>query len=398
MKTTILGPYDESRPVRSLYHWAFSLLHLILCGIYGTLILMLSIVPIRHGFGGGSSNAAPPFLLIFTILALTHLALVFSFRYRAVILLSGGVVFIVASTITIGLLLLSRPSFNLIHSTLSDPLFVYGPLVCSLFTGLYLVLQSDMTQHLRSKRKSSVFPLSPDRYGNVRVIASGGVGTIWYAERKMDGTPVILKVPIQDDEKTGMSFLQELSLWKELDHPNIVRIFAVNILPVPYIEMEYVTRSLADLKKPVSIETALRIISGIGSALAYAHSRGIIHCDLKPTNILMDSDEIPKLTDWGLSRSASSRWTVPGFSPRYAAPEQRLLHGECSMATDIWQTGLIFVELLTGEAEIPSGNEIVFNEPGGKEIFRIIHRSLNRDPRDRYPDGAALMKDISGCF
>lgn len=259
-------------------------------------------------------------------------------------------------------------------------------------------MQSDLTQHLRSNRKSSVFPLSSDRYGNVRVIASGGVGTIWYAERKIDGVPIILKVPLQDDEKTGMSFLQELSLWEELDHPNIVRVFAVNILPIPYIEMEYVDHSLTDLINPVSVEMSLHIISGIGSALAYAHSRGIIHCDLKPTNILMDSDEVPKLTDWVLSRSASSRWTVPGFCPRYAAPEQRSLHGECSMATDIWQTGLIFAELLTGKAEMPSGNEIIFNDPGGPEVFRIIHRSLTRDPRGRYPDGAALMKNISGCF
>lgn len=136
--------------------------------------------------------------------------------------------------------------------------------------------------------------------------------------------------------------MQEISLWKDLDHPNIVSILSANILPVPYIEMEYLPDSLATTEKPVSVTRAMEIFNNLVSALAYAHSRGITHCDIKPTNILLTRAGIPKLTDWGLSRSGSSgQWGVSGFSPRYAAPEQRQKPPGCSSATDVWQIGMI---------------------------------------------------------
>ena len=395
MKTTILNYKGDAGTGKPPYNWVVSFTHLVLCGIYGLLLFQLINMPARHGFGGGNVNAALQFLILFLILGLIHLITIFLVPHPGKILLFSGILLIIASAMSLGVLFFSRPSVNLIRMITPDMTFIYGLLLCSLIAGGYSIIRSGPAYHIRRKTPE-FFPFSPDRYNNPEMLASGGVGTIWYAERRSDGRPVVLKVPVQDDERTGMSFLQEISVWKELDHPNIVKVSAVNILPVPFIEMEFLDHSLADLKVPLSFEKTLQVMYGIISALAYAHRRGIIHCDLKPTNILMDSDDLPKLTDWGLSRSTSSQWTVPGFSPRYAAPEQQLLHGECSKATDIWQTGLLLTELLTGKPDIPIGNEPVFEEPLGQELLRIIRGCLQDNPKDRYPDANILMEEITG--
>ena len=393
MKTTILTYEREAGTGKPAFRWIVSMLHLVLCGLYSLLLFELINMPSRHGFGGGNADTTLPFLILFLTLALIHLLMIFFVSHPGRILLFGGILLIIASAMSFGVLFFSRPSANLMRMITPDMTFIYGLLLCSLIAGGYGIIRSGPVFHSRTK-SPEVFPFSPDRYRNPEMLTSGGVGTIWYAERRSDGRPVVLKVPVQDDERTGMSFLQELSLWKEFEHPNIVKVFAVNILPVPYIEMEYLDHSLADRTPPLSMGETLQIILGIVSALSYAHRRGIIHCDLKPTNILMDADDLPKLTDWGLSRSASSRWIVPGFSPRYAAPEQQVLHGECSKATDIWQTGLILTELLTGKTEVPSGNEWVFQGPTGQEILRIIRRCIQKNPKDRYSDANILMQEI----
>jgi hypothetical protein len=395
MKTTILtsdiGGELQKKPGR----FVSSLFHLILCGLYGILLFHLAFMPARHGLGGGNANAAFQFLILFLALAIIHLFMIFPWGNSRYILFAISIILIITSAMSIALLVFSRPSFNYIRVIIPNPAFIYGLLICSLLSGVFGIFHTGHIFHLPGKKTLETFPFSPGRYRNQRVITAGGVGTIWYAERTIDGIPVVLKIPARDDEKTGMSFLQELSIWRELNHPNIVRVFAVNILPVPYIEMEYFDNSLADMQFPLSVEKSLNIIVGIVSSLAYAHRRNITHCDLKPTNILMDSDDVPKLTDWGLSRSASSRWVVSGFSPRYAAPEQRSLHGECSKATDVWQTGLILTELLTGKTDIPSGDEPVFQDTMGQKILRIIRMCLKEDPNERYPDALVMMEDIS---
>jgi serine/threonine protein kinase len=221
---------------------------------------------------------------------------------------------------------------------------------------------------------------------------------IWYAERIESGMPVVVKVPRRDDEKTGMSFMQEISVWKDLDHPHIATVLSANILPVPYIEIEYLPGSLAELNKPVPFSEALEIIRSLASALVYAHDRGVAHCDIKPSNILLTKENVPKLTDWGLARSGSPRWSVSGFSPRYAAPEQHQLTPDCGFATDIWQTGMVFSELLTGHAEVPSGIEPVFMQKEGVGVLPVLHRCLAPDPHDRYPSARALSEDLDQRF
>jgi len=250
------------------------------------------------------------------------------------------------------------------------------------------------------------------RFADPVIIGTGGLSRVFRVRRKEDGRVVAVKVPLALDEATGKAFLREMRAWEGLSHRNILPILGANILPVPYVEMEYLPRSLEDLEKPVDLKTAARIVAGIARGLAYAHARGIIHRDLKPGNILLTPDLEPKIGDWGLSRflTGSTVTDVQGFSPRYAAPEQvdPKRYGPVGPATDIYGLGAIFYELVTGRpafggdgiAEITHG--ILSNVPAPPSAINpdagpvdgIILRCLEKDPGKRYRSAADLERDL----
>ena len=399
MKTTILTKTSARQKRGGAKSLPNIIINLFFAINYLTVVASLISVPGRHGYGGGTgiTLSLPSFLILFSVLIIVHLVLIFQPYLPDRILHLFGFILIISGAMTLSLLLFSRQSLNLLQMVYPVPMLVFGFLALSLLLGLYIVTKSFTPIHLDKvgfSDGSPGFPLPKSRYRNVRIINEGGVGTIWYAERIADNSPVAVKVPKNTDEQTGMSFMQEISLWKDLNHPNIVTILSANILPVPYIEMEYLPDSLATIEKPVAISRAVEIFDNLVSALIYAHNQGIIHCDIKPTNILLTCDGLPKLTDWGLSRSGSSRWAVSGFSPRYAAPEQRGTPPECSSATDVWQIGMILAELMTGKAELPAGSETVFLQSEGANILPIILRCLASDPADRYPSARAIRDDL----
>ncbi len=242
-----------------------------------------------------------------------------------------------------------------------------------------------------------------DRYTAPELIGMGGIARVFRAEKTGSGEEVALKIPVHFNDTAGKCFMKEIKAWEDLRHENIVSIREANILPVPYIEMEYIGRSLADLKKPVQPDEAARIIRGIASGLSYAHSQGIIHRDIKPQNILMTPEGVPKITDWGMSKvmGACLLPTITGFSLSYAAPEQISpgKFGETDQRTDIYQLGVVFYELLTGELPF-SGEDIsqvsvriLSDEPHDPShlnpfafpLDHIIRKCLEKDPADRYP-------------
>jgi hypothetical protein len=249
-------------------------------------------------------------------------------------------------------------------------------------------------------------------YYDVALIGSGGFARVFRAKRKADGTEVAVKVPKTLDASTGRSFIREITSWQQLRHMNIVRLCDLNILPVPYIEMELCQRSLNELPKPLDTQQAASIVFHIAEGMNYAHSKGVIHRDLKPQNILLQG-EVPKVSDWGLSKLAADSTSSKRseFSPLYAAPEQLMPQkfGKPDQRTDIYQLGSIFYELVTGELPFKGNNftelmaQTTSVEPkkpseinhSAKEVEPIIMRCLRKEMKDRYQSVADMQKDLA---
>ncbi|WP_460127490.1 protein kinase domain-containing protein [Thermococcus prieurii] len=270
---------------------------------------------------------------------------------------------------------------------------------------------------LRSKPKSGKIEGREDplqnllsRYSDVEKIGEGGFAAVYRARRK-DGTVVALKVPKNIDEETGRAFIREVSNWLHLRHPNIVRLYEANVVPVPYIEMEYCEGSLEREKKPTGVEKAAWFIFNTAEGLKYAHSKKIIHRDLKPSNILLKNG-VPKISDWGLSKFiGEEKAKTMVFTPYYASPEQIApeTFGDVDERSDIWQLGVIFYELVTGRRPF-EGNSlsslaqaITTKEPvkpgeinpEAKEVEPIILKMLAKRKEERYRSAEELQRDLA---
>lgn len=253
------------------------------------------------------------------------------------------------------------------------------------------------------------------KYTEITYIGRGGIAWVFSAHRKSDGVRIAVKIPISFDETTGKSFLNEIAAWETLRHENIVEVTAVNILPVPYVEMEFVPGSLEALEKPLPVWKAVHIINGIAAGLQYAHEHGFIHRDIKPHNILLTEDVVPKITDWGMSKVLDAdikKSSIAGFSLSYAAPEQvsPSEFGRTGERTDLYQLGVVFYELVTGsipfggESIVEVGNAILREDPtppseynpDAEAVEKIILRCLEKDPARRYQSAAELLDALAG--
>lgn len=195
-------------------------------------------------------------------------------------------------------------------------------------------------------------------YGPVRYLDSGGFGEVFLVQSR-EGQTIALKV-LREAERHEDTFFREIRIWENLIHRNIVRLFRPRYSPMPLFEMEYVDggdlKSLIEQSAPFSAERACRIAFDIASGLDYAHSSNVIHCDLKPRNILLTGNGEAKITDWGLGRIATSSSRSEGYTPGYAAPEQ-ILKLDSTRKTDVFQLGLVFYEMLTGDNPFGHGSD-----------------------------------------
>jgi hypothetical protein len=257
------------------------------------------------------------------------------------------------------------------------------------------------------------FPPSLEkRFLHPEFIGEGGLARVFRAQNAKTGMTVAVKVPTRFDEVTGTHFTRDIVFWQGLEHENIIRIWSSNILPVPYIEMEYVPSSLAAISLPLPEERAVKIILGIARGLEYAHEKGIVHRDIKPENILLTAEGVPKITDWGLGKAIGDtrQSSMIGFSPSYAAPEQIAPHryGRPGPAIDIYQLGMLLCELLTGapvfrgegmhdlNTAILEDIPVIprWNGRHGDELEKIILRCLAKKPEERYALVADLIRDL----
>lgn len=209
----------------------------------------------------------------------------------------------------------------------------------------------------------------PQQIGSYRIqgeIGRGGMGVVYLArDTRLKREVVVKTLPSltdSGDERRGM-LEREAKLLALLNHPRIASIYAIEVTAdgQPYLILEYVRgETLQEVlgKGPLSISDSLRIGAQIAEAIEAAHAQGVVHCDLKPANLMIATDGV-KVLDFGVAQFLGNRSdaeTAPSElageaalagTPGYASPEQ-ILSGKIDTAADVWAFGCVLYECLTG--------------------------------------------------
>jgi hypothetical protein len=261
------------------------------------------------------------------------------------------------------------------------------------------------------------------RFTIERHVGTGGMGSVHYARDDTTGRPVALKV-LHDGAMNAVDverFNREASILAELDHPGIVRYVAhgVDNDGAPYLAMEWVEGiTLAQrLAHPISSEQSLALVAAVAAALGAAHERGIVHRDVKPSNIVLEGGDVhrPRLLDFGIARVFTSRdhaLTQTGAiigTPGYMAPEQARGMTELDPRADVYALGCLLFRCLGGrtpfagaQAVAVLARTIIEDAPRLRELCpdaapgldELVARLLAREPSSRPSDGAAVVAAI----
>src|SRR5688572_12406943 len=219
------------------------------------------------------------------------------------------------------------------------------------------------------------------KYKILRTIGSGGFGTVYLAEDTWINKQVALKVP----HKQGVDFgelLREPRLLASLNHPNIVTIMTAEKQEnVFFIVMEFVPgeslESIIARDGALDLTVALDYTCQICNAVDHAHRHGVLHRDLRPSNVMVTDNGMVKVADFGTSRFleiAAHGTTVIG-SPQYMAPEQ--FQGKAVFASDIYSVGVTMFQMLTGT--------MPYDTPTAADLERLKRGELLTSPRMRNP-------------
>lgn len=239
------------------------------------------------------------------------------------------------------------------------------------------------------------------RYDIVREIARGGMSVIYEARDPDAQRSVALKVLKEGNLER---LRREAQAAARLRHPNVVTLHDVG---PDYITMDLLRgRTLAAALPGMSRDARLEALETVARAVAHAHGQGVIHRDLKPQNVMIEPDGRVVLTDFGLARieggeDLTRTGTVFG-TPHYMAPEQ-VQGTACGPPADVWALGVLLHEILTdrrpfeGATALALYDRIVREDapalPG--DLGAIAAKSLEKDPKRRYPDAAAFADDLA---
>ena len=229
------------------------------------------------------------------------------------------------------------------------------------------------------------------RYRIIRILGSGGFGRVYLAHDDGLDRPVAIKVPNRDRvtrPEDVEEYLEEARTVAKLDHPHIVPVYDVGSTDdgLCYVVSKFVEGKdlAARLKEsPFNHRESAEIVSIVGDALHYAHSRHLVHRDVKPANILIDLTGKPILADFGLALRDKDFGKGPGLAgtPAYMSPEQARGEGHrVDGRSDIFSLGIVFYELLSGRRP--------FSASSHRELLDLIATTDARPPRqidDRIP-------------
>jgi eukaryotic-like serine/threonine-protein kinase len=260
------------------------------------------------------------------------------------------------------------------------------------------------------------------RYALEQHLGSGGAGAVWRAHDQLLGRTVAVKllhVEVAQDPAAARRFRTEASMAAKLTHPNAVIVYDIGRDDDhDYLVMEFVEGgTLADVLAggPMAPGVVAGVGAQVGHALGAAHQRQLVHRDVKPANVLITTEGIAKVADFGIAQAlgaTSSRLTLPRQvmgTARYLAPEQ--LRGETVDArADVYALGVLLHEALTGEVPFGEGTmaevasrRLVADLPMVSELRsdvpfvlgEAIARATQRDPDARFADGSDFAAELT---
>ncbi len=253
-----------------------------------------------------------------------------------------------------------------------------------------------------------------------RQIGKGGMGAVFLAHDPTLDRPVAIKIlpaELAADRDYLARFQREATTLANIRHPNLMHIYAVgcdegrHFIAMEYIEGHTLLRVLRH-RGALPYKTAVRVLGQVLAALGKVHAAGVVHRDIKSSNIMIDEDRRAILMDFGLAKPRHDRSVTTGHTligtPEYMAPE--LAEGQdASFRSDIYALGVVLYEMLTGhvpfrgqsaiatlrqqvESPTPSLTGIVADLPA--ELDAILSRTMAKKPEERYPTTRDLAADL----
>lgn len=271
----------------------------------------------------------------------------------------------------------------------------------------------------------------PEKIGKYEVIACigrGSMGIVYSAHDPYADRKVAIKVCSITDENGNQTsrlakklFFNEAHTTGSLDHPSILSVLdAGEDADQPYLVLEFLDggdtlKRYIEKDNLLSVERAVEILFQSAKALDYAHRRGVVHRDIKATNIMLTADGRVKICDFGIAQFSSSDETqILGLlgSPRYMSPEQAR-EEDVTSQTDIYSLGVVAYELLTGKAPFAANglakliNQILHEDPQAvsdfrpdvpKELEAIVAKAMAKTLDRRYASGQEMANDLASVF
>jgi predicted Ser/Thr protein kinase len=264
-----------------------------------------------------------------------------------------------------------------------------------------------------------------ERYELEGLVGTGGMSSVYKARDRLLERRVALKIlhpHHASDADFVERFRKEARSVAQLSHPNIVTVIdrgddgGRQFIVFEYVEGENL-KELVTREGPLPLRRALELALQVGRGLAFAHSNGLVHRDVKPQNVLMNGDDQAKVTDFGIARSidvdvsVTQTGTVLGTSA-YIAPEQAS-GGEITPQTDVYSLGVVLYELLTGEVPFPGESFVAvamkhINEPPPSLVERrpetpprlaaAVDRALAKEPGERFASMDEFIAELSACL
>ncbi len=277
-------------------------------------------------------------------------------------------------------------------------------------------------------------PLFKQRYRLLKRLGRGSISVVYRAVHEQLGTEHALKIILPEyignNSTTAQAFLSQAQKAFALRHPNIVTVTEFGMVdePFPFLVMDFIPgQSLGELLSqsgPLSPAKALKYLEGVAAGLAFAHSAGIVHGDLKPRNILLTNERSPaesiKITDFGLSGIKSGKIHGPDAkeasgllrSPLYLAPEE-WSEDEAGARSDIYSLGVVLYEMLAGAPPFSgksnaaimrshlrdSPPSIAERFPGVTlEVENVVLHALEKDPGNRPASVESFVEEFGAAL